>query len=91
MQEELDPLEIRVTRTGGALVLREIEYHIEPNGDQEFYGATNVMRFEPGETEKTATILAKMDGIPEVCRRYRYLCICLIDKFQINLTSPCIV
>ena len=55
-----------MVRTGGALVLREVEYYVESNGEEEFYGAKNVMRFEPGETQKRATLLAKRDGVPEV-------------------------
>ena len=45
---------------------RSVQYVIEPNGEVEFYGATNEVRFEPGEIEKTVNILAKGDGIPEV-------------------------
>ena len=62
----MDPVEISVVRTGGALVVRQVEYYIEPTAADEFYGATNVMKFEAGEIEKSATILAKMDGVPEV-------------------------
>ena len=43
-----------------------MEQYITPNGDAEFYGATNVLRFNPGEVEKSVTIIAKGDGVPEV-------------------------
>ena len=55
-----------IIRTGGALVYREIQYYIEPNGDTEFYGGLNLVKFFPGEVEKQITVLAKKDLIPEV-------------------------
>ena len=54
-------------RTGGALVTREVEVYVDTvNGDEEFYGARSVLKFYPGETQKSITLLAKGDGIPEV-------------------------
>ena len=60
-------------RTGGALVTRFVEQYITPNGDAEFYGATNVLRFDPGEVEKSVTIIAKGDGVPEVSGILNYV------------------
>ena len=51
---------------------RSVQYVIEPNGEVEFYGATNEVRFDPGEIEKTVNILAKGDGIPEVSIYFCY-------------------
>ena len=66
MQEEADTIQLRIVRTGGALVARSVQYVVVPNGEVEFYGATNEVRFEPGVIEKTVNILARGDGIPEV-------------------------
>lgn len=45
---------------------RSVRYSILPLGGEEFYGATNELRFEVGETSKTANVLARGDGVPEV-------------------------
>lgn len=65
-QEEVDVMEITVVRTGGALVPRELEYYIEPNGEDEFYGSLNVIKFRAGEVEKKINVIARKDGVPEV-------------------------
>lgn len=61
-----------MVRTGGMLVAREVQFFIDSsqqlqeNANSEFYGGKNVLKFEPGEHMKNATIIAVADGIPEV-------------------------
>ncbi|KAK6179039.1 hypothetical protein SNE40_011486 [Patella caerulea] len=68
--EDEKAVEVIVERTGGSLMLKEVQYVIEPDQSKEFYGGINVLRFHPGETRRTATILAKSDGIPELNETY---------------------
>ncbi|XP_055956200.1 adhesion G-protein coupled receptor V1 [Patella vulgata] len=68
--EDEKAVEVIVERTGGSLMLKEVQYVIEPDQAKEFYGGINVLRFHPGETRRTATILAKSDGIPELNETY---------------------
>lgn len=46
--------------------MRCVQHTVVPNGEAEFYGATNVLKFLPGEVEKYVTIQAKGDEVPEV-------------------------
>ena len=66
IQEEGEALELSIIREGGALAARSVEYYITPNGEEEFFGATNVLEFSPGVVEHQITVLALGDGIPEV-------------------------
>lgn len=75
-QEEKDVIEITIVRRGAALVAREIEYYIEPDGEEEFYGSLNVIKFKPGEVMKKINVIARKDGIPEVWH------------IQINVSCP---
>jgi G-protein coupled receptor 98 len=59
-------MEITIQRSGAALVARELEYHIDPDGENEFYGSLNVIKFKAGEVEKQINVIARKDGIPEV-------------------------
>ena len=59
-------IEVSIVRTGGALVGRSLRYFVEPGGEAEFYGSTNIIRFEPGVVKQTTNILARGDGVPEV-------------------------
>ncbi|ELU13347.1 hypothetical protein CAPTEDRAFT_91039, partial [Capitella teleta] len=68
--EEVDVMEITVVRTGGALVPRELEYYIEPNGEEEFYGSLNVIKFRAGEVEKKINVIARKDGVPELTETF---------------------
>ena len=56
-----------IVRTGSVLAPVAIEYYIEPNGDAKFYGGTNVMYFTAGEAVRKVTVIAKDDGVPQVC------------------------
>ena len=71
LQEDGAAIEVTVLRYGGSLTTRYVQHIIEPNGVFEFYGATYVMKFEPGETSKNSTIIARSDGTPEVTRIFK--------------------
>jgi len=66
LQDEGDSITVAVERTGGALVPRSIFYSIGTENEAEFFGATGVLVFAIGETQKTATIVVADDDIPEV-------------------------
>ncbi|KAL3865782.1 hypothetical protein ACJMK2_043137, partial [Sinanodonta woodiana] len=66
LQEGGQPVELVVERTGGDLLTKSVKYEITPNGDKEFYGATNVIWFFPGTRVRNFTVLAIADGIPEL-------------------------
>ncbi|XP_014663002.1 PREDICTED: G-protein coupled receptor 98-like [Priapulus caudatus] len=76
LEEDGPALEVAVERSGGMLVKREVQIFISPSSDQkneadeEFYGGTNVLKFEAGERFKTATVVAVPDGIPELDEEY---------------------
>ena len=53
-------------RTGGLLEERSARYSITPAGEEQFYGATNVVTFQPGQRQATASVVAIPDKIPEV-------------------------
>lgn len=59
-------LELHVVRTQGQLLKQLVRYAILPSGQDEFFGATGVLEFNPGEREMVATLVAKRDGVPEV-------------------------
>ena len=65
-KEELNAIELTIKRSGAALVDRQLQYTIEPNGEAEFYGDTNIVNFLAGEAQKVVTVLARADGVPEV-------------------------
>ena len=67
-QEGSSPIDIIVVRTGGSLITQYVQYTVVPNGAAEFYGSTNVLKFDPGVTKMTAALLPVADGIPEVSR-----------------------
>ena len=54
-----------MVRDGGDLVERSVQYII-PDGESEFYGATNILVFPPGVKSKTFSLAAISDGVPEV-------------------------
>ncbi|XP_048257204.1 adhesion G-protein coupled receptor V1-like isoform X2 [Haliotis rufescens] len=66
IQEGSEAVTVIVERSGGALTMKEVEYRVSPRGTEEFYGGTSVLRFAPGETRATGTLVAKSDGIPEL-------------------------
>lgn len=59
-------MELHVVRTQGQLLQQFVRYDVMPSGDTEFYGATGVLEFNPGETEVVWALFAKTDDVPEV-------------------------
>ena len=70
LQQEIDAIAISVVRSGSNLAPVSIQYYIVPNGNDKFYGGASVLYFEPYETVKRFTVIAKDDGVPQVCSSY---------------------
>ena len=66
LQEDGEPVDFGVVRTGGSLITQLVQYVVEPGRDDEFYGGIGVLVFQPGEMMKNASIIARADGVPEV-------------------------
>ncbi|XP_069137444.1 adhesion G-protein coupled receptor V1-like isoform X2 [Argopecten irradians] len=67
-------IDVIVERTGGDLVTQFVQYTVQSNGidngADEFFGAHNVLRFDPGVRFRNSTLLAKMDNIPEILESF---------------------
>ncbi|KAM4746526.1 adhesion G-protein coupled receptor V1 isoform 2-T2 [Anableps anableps] len=61
-----EAVELRVVRAQGQLLKQLIRYTVTPSGSAEFYGATGILEFKPGEREVVVALVAKPDGIPEL-------------------------
>ncbi|KAM8777301.1 adhesion G-protein coupled receptor V1 [Rhynchonycteris naso] len=68
---EGESVELHIVRSRGALVKQFLRYWVEPRDSNEFYGNTGVLEFKPGEREIIITLLARLDGIPELGEHYR--------------------
>ncbi|KAK2502262.1 hypothetical protein MC885_005409, partial [Smutsia gigantea] len=68
--KEGDSVELHIIRSRGALVKQFLHYRVEPRDSSEFYGNTGVLEFKPGEREIVITLLARLDGIPELDEHY---------------------
>lgn len=55
-----------MVRAQGQLLKQLIRYAVVPSGSSEFYGATGIMEFKPGEREVVVALVAIADGVPEV-------------------------
>lgn len=55
-----------VERLGGNLITQFVQYEVQPGGNSEFYGATDVLKFDKGIRFRNSTLLPVADGIPEV-------------------------
>jgi hypothetical protein len=66
-QEGSSSVDIVVDRQGGSLITQYVQYTVHPNGGAEFYGYTNVLKFNPGVMTMSAALLPIADGVPEVC------------------------
>lgn len=75
--QEGDSVELQIVRSRGSLIRQFLRYTVEPRDNNEFYGSTGILEFKPGEREIVITLLARMDGIPEV-------------KIKIFLSSNCL-
>ncbi|XP_014844179.1 PREDICTED: G-protein coupled receptor 98 isoform X1 [Poecilia mexicana] len=63
---EGEAVELRVVRSQGQLLKQLIRYTVTPSGSAEFYGATGILEFKPGEREVVVALVATPDGIPEL-------------------------
>ncbi|KAK9974393.1 hypothetical protein ABG768_022494 [Culter alburnus] len=63
---EGETVELRVIREQGQLLNQLIRYTVIPSGNAQFYGATGILEFQPGEREVMVALVAKPDGIPEL-------------------------
>ncbi|XP_008578647.1 PREDICTED: G-protein coupled receptor 98, partial [Galeopterus variegatus] len=68
--EEGESVELHIIRSRGALIKQFLHYRVEPRDSNEFYGNTGVLEFKPGEREIVITLLARLDGIPELDENY---------------------
>uniref|UniRef100_A0A3B5LIK0 Adhesion G-protein coupled receptor V1 n=1 Tax=Xiphophorus couchianus TaxID=32473 RepID=A0A3B5LIK0_9TELE len=50
----------------GQLLKQFIRYTVTPSGSAEFYGATGILEFKPGDREVVVALVATPDGIPEL-------------------------
>ncbi|XP_073670715.1 adhesion G-protein coupled receptor V1 isoform X2 [Paramisgurnus dabryanus] len=63
---EGETVELRVIREQGQLLNQLVRYTVIPSGNTQFYGATGILEFQPGEREVMVALVAKLDGIPEL-------------------------
>ncbi|XP_070820196.1 adhesion G-protein coupled receptor V1 isoform X2 [Chaetodon trifascialis] len=63
---EGEAVELHVVRAQGQLLKQLVRYAVMPSGNAEFYGATGILEFKPGEREVVVALVAKPDGVPEV-------------------------
>ncbi|XP_027733793.1 adhesion G-protein coupled receptor V1 isoform X6 [Empidonax traillii] len=68
--KEGDSVELQIVRSRGSLVRQFLHYTVEPRDNNEFYGSTGILEFQPGEREIRITLLTRMDGIPELDEAY---------------------
>lgn len=59
-------MELRVIRQKGLLLNQLVRYTVTPSGNEDFYGATGILEFQPGEREVVVALVAIPDGLPEV-------------------------
>ncbi|XP_056157733.1 adhesion G-protein coupled receptor V1 isoform X2 [Lampris incognitus] len=63
---EGEAVELRVVRAQGQLLKQLVRYTVTPLGNTEFYGATGILEFKPGEREVVVALVARPDGVPEL-------------------------
>ncbi|XP_041926588.1 adhesion G-protein coupled receptor V1 [Alosa sapidissima] len=63
---EGETVELTVVRSHGKLLRQLIRFTLAPLGTEEFYGATGILEFQPGEREVMVALVAKQDGVPEL-------------------------
>ncbi|XP_035235780.1 adhesion G-protein coupled receptor V1 isoform X2 [Anguilla anguilla] len=67
---EGETVELRVVRSQGLLLSQLVRYTVLPAGDVDFYGATGVMEFSPGDREVLVALVARPDGVPELDKTF---------------------
>lgn len=65
-KQEGEAVELHVVRAQGELLKQLVRYTVVPSGNSEFYGATGILEFKPGEREVLVALVARPDGEPEV-------------------------
>ncbi|GAA6109102.1 adhesion G-protein coupled receptor V1 isoform X1 [Tachysurus ichikawai] len=63
---EGETVELRVIRQKGLLLNQLVRYTVTPSGNEDFYGATGILEFQPGEREVVVALVAIPDGLPEL-------------------------
>ncbi|XP_055742122.1 adhesion G-protein coupled receptor V1 isoform X1 [Salvelinus fontinalis] len=63
---EGEAVELRVIRAQGQLLKQLVRYVLMPSGNAEFYGATGILEFKPGEREVLVALVARPDEVPEL-------------------------
>ncbi|XP_065821533.1 adhesion G-protein coupled receptor V1 [Labrus bergylta] len=63
---EGETVELHVVRAQGQLLKQLVRYAVMPSGNTEFYGATGILEFKPGEREVVVALVARPDGVPEL-------------------------
>uniref|UniRef100_A0A4W6G876 Adhesion G-protein coupled receptor V1 n=1 Tax=Lates calcarifer TaxID=8187 RepID=A0A4W6G876_LATCA len=63
---EGEAVELHVVRAQGQLLKQLVRYAVMPSGSAEFYGATGILEFKPGEREVVVALVARPDGVPEL-------------------------
>ncbi|KAM6965415.1 adhesion G-protein coupled receptor V1 [Aplochiton taeniatus] len=63
-------VQLRVVRAQGQLLKQLVRYAVVPPGAEEFYGATGILEFKPGEREVVVDLVARPDGVPELDETY---------------------
>uniref|UniRef100_A0A3Q3W600 Adhesion G-protein coupled receptor V1 n=1 Tax=Mola mola TaxID=94237 RepID=A0A3Q3W600_MOLML len=63
---EGEAVELHVVRAQGQLLKQLVRYAVMPLGNTEFYGATGILEFKPGEREVVVALVARPDGVPEL-------------------------
>ncbi|XP_075895105.1 adhesion G-protein coupled receptor V1 isoform X2 [Nelusetta ayraudi] len=63
---EGEAVELHVVRAQGELLKQLVRYTVVPSGNSEFYGATGILEFKPGEREVLVALVARPDGEPEL-------------------------
>ncbi|XP_053180894.1 adhesion G-protein coupled receptor V1 [Scomber japonicus] len=63
---EGETVELYVVRAQGQLLKQLVRYAVMPSGNTEFYSATGILEFKPGEREVAVALVARPDGVPEL-------------------------
>ncbi|XP_059193370.1 adhesion G-protein coupled receptor V1 [Centropristis striata] len=63
---EGEAVELHVVRAQGQLLKQLVRYAVIPSGNNEFYGATGILEFKPGEREVVVALVARPDRVPEL-------------------------
>ncbi|PFX17387.1 G-protein coupled receptor 98 [Stylophora pistillata] len=68
--QEGDAFSVVIKRLGSALDTRWVEFKMVPSGADDFSGSVKLVRFLPGEREKSFAVIAKTDNVPEIDEKF---------------------